>query len=88
MVLFNRSETFYSGSGTVALGSAVPSNDYRHMAIGFVAANGAKGTLELDKSGSLQLDDFNGSTPTYCRIKSINVTNGGHVHVFYKENVY
>jgi len=87
MVIFNRAETFYSGS-TQLFGSAVSSNDYRHMAIGFVASNNAKGTIELDKSGSLQFEDFAANTPTYCRIKSINITNGGHVHVFYKENQY
>ncbi len=88
MVLFNRTEKFVSGSGTVLLGSSVSSNNYRHMAIGFVAANNAKGTIELDISGSLDLDDFNGGVPTFCRMKSINVTNGGHVHVFYKENIH
>ncbi len=87
MVIFNRTETFYSGS-TPQFGSAVPSNNYRHMAIGFVAANNAKGTIQLDKSGSLQFEDFSANTPTFCRIKSINITNGGHVHVFYKENQY
>jgi hypothetical protein len=56
------------------------------MAIGFVAANGAKGTIGLDISGSLDLDDFTANTPTFCRMKSVNVTNNGHVHVFYKEN--
>ena len=86
MVLFNRAETFYSGSGTVQLGSSVDSSNYRHMAIGFVAANNAKGTIGLDISGSLDLDDFTANTPTFCRMKSVNVTNNGHVHVFYKEN--
>jgi hypothetical protein len=88
MILFNRTEKFVSGSGTVLLGSSVPSTSYRHMAIGFVAANNAKGTIQLDISGSLDLDDFNGNEPTFCKMKSINVTNGGHVHVFYKENIH
>ncbi len=86
MIVFNRTETFYSGSGTVSFGSSLPSNNYRHMAIGFVAANSAKGTIGLDVSGSLDLDDFTANTPTFCRIKSVNVTNNGHVHIFYKEN--
>lgn len=87
MVIFNRAETFYSGS-TPQFGSAVPSHDYRHMAIGFVASNSAKGTIELDNSGSLQFEDFAANTPTYCRIKSINITNGGHVHIFYNDHNY
>jgi hypothetical protein len=87
MILFNRTETFYSGS-TVSMGSLVPSNNYRHMAVGFVSANNAKGTIGLDKSGSLDLDDIAANTPIYCRIKTVNVTNGGHVHVFYKENIH
>ena len=86
MVIFNRVETFDSGSGTVNFGSLVDSSNYRHMAIGFVAANNAKGTIGLDVSGSLQLDDFSANTPTYCRIKTINVTNNGHVHVFYLQS--
>ncbi len=86
MIVFNRTETFYSGSGTVQFGTQLPSNNYRHMAIGFVAANSAKGTIVLDVSGSLDLDDFTANTPTFCRIKSVTITNAGHVHIFYKEN--
>ena len=86
MIIFNRVETIYSGS-TVNMGSLVPPENYRHMAIGFVAANNAKGTIGLDISGSLDLDDFTANTPTFCRIKSVNVTNGVHVHIFYKQNI-